>query len=146
MQGKFANGPVVGLSYSTAAGLNGTTDISGAFSYRESSSETVTFKVGSVSLGSAVGAAYITPLDLVAGAAVTDARVLNRVQLLQTLDNDKDIDNGIVIDQALAAKLNDSVKPDEIDGTKFEAALKSALAATPVNRALARESFESSLP
>ncbi|NDA69896.1 MAG: hypothetical protein EBX63_02880, partial [Betaproteobacteria bacterium] len=145
LQGKFANGPVAGLSYSTSAGINGTTDISGAFNYRDSSGETVSFKIGSVSLGSAKGAAFITPLDLVSGAAVTDARVLNRVQLLQTLDSDKDIDNGISIDQALAAKLNDSIKPDETDGTKFETALKSALGVTPVNRALARESFESGL-
>ncbi len=145
-QGRFIDGPVAGLSYSTLAGKGGTTDANGTFDYLYGTpADTVTFKVGAVALGTAAAAAVLTPLDLVAGATVSDARVLNRLQLLQSLDRDQDVDNGIVIDTGLAAKLNDTVKPDEIDAAKFEAALKTALGTTPVARGLARESFESSL-
>ena len=145
-QGRFVDAPVAGLAYSTSAGIKGTTDANGTFSYGGgSAADMVSFKAGALVLGSAAGAGVITPMDLVAGASVSDARVLNRLQLLQSLDSDKDVDNGIVIDTTLAAKLNDTVKPDETDGTKFEAALKTALGTTPVTRTLARESFESSL-
>ena len=146
VQGRFVDGPVAGLSYSTPAGFTGTTDANGTFSYWSGTpADVVSFKLGAVTLGSAAGASLLTPMDLVPGAAVTDARVLNRLQLLQSLDSDKDVDNGIVIDTALVAKLNDTVKLDETDGAKFEAALKAALGTAPVARGLARESFESSL-
>jgi hypothetical protein len=145
-QGRFVDGPVAGLAYSTTTGLSGTTDANGAFNYTDSTpADRVSFKVGALALGSAIAAAVVTPLDLVPGASVSDARVLNRLQLLQSLDSDKDGDNGIVIDTTLAAKLNETVKPDETDGAKFEAALTTALGTTPVARGLARESFESSL-
>ena len=145
-QGRFVDGPVAGLAYSTTTGLSGTTDANGAFNYTNSTpADMVSFKVGALALGSAIAAAVVTPLDLVPGASVSDARVLNRLQLLQSLDSDKDGDNGIVIDTTLAAKLNETVKPDETDGAKFEAALTTALGTTPVARGLARESFESSL-
>jgi para-nitrobenzyl esterase len=75
----------------------------------------VSFKLGSITLGSSAGASLLTPLDLVTGAAVTDARVLNRLQLLQTLDSDKDVDNGIVIDPNMLAKLNDTAYSGERD-------------------------------
>lgn len=146
VQGRFVDGPVAGLAYSTAAGINGTTDSNGTFSYGGGTpADKVSFKVGALALGTAAGASVITPMDLVVGATVSDARVLNRLQLLQSLDSDKDVDNGIVIDTTLAAKLNDTVKPDATDGTQFEAALKTALGTTPVVRGLARESFESSM-
>ena len=145
-QGRFVDGPVAGLAYSTTTGLSGTTDANGAFNYTDSTpADRVSFKVGALALGSAMAAAVVTPLELVPGASVSDARVLNRLQLLQSLDSDKDGDNGIVIDTTLAAKLNETVKPDETDGAKFEAALTTALGTTPVARGLARESFESSL-
>ncbi|MCF8169232.1 MAG: hypothetical protein K9J77_11535, partial [Rhodoferax sp.] len=144
-QGRFVDGPVAGLSYSTSAGKNGVTDANGAFSYVSgASADNVTFKVGALMLGAAAASDLLTPLDLVVGATVSDARVLNRLQLLQSLDSDKEVDNGIVIDTALAAKLNDTVRPVETDATKFEAALNTALGTTPVARGLARESFESS--
>ena len=146
VQGKFVDGPVAGLAYSTSTGINGATDVNGTFNYRGGTSvDMVSFKLGSITLGTSAGASLLTPLDLVTGAAVTDARVLNRLQLLQTLDSDKDVDDGIVVDPIMVTKLNDTIKPDETDGTKFEAALKTALGNTPVNRNLAQESFESSL-
>ena len=146
VQGRFIDGLVAGLGYSTSAGINGTTDANGTFSYGGGTpADKVSFKLGALALGTAAGAAVVTPLDLVAGAAVSDARVLNRLQLLQSLDSDQNVDNGIVIDTALAAKLNGTVKPEETDGTQFEAALKTALGTTPVARGLARESFESTL-
>ncbi len=137
---------MAGLTYSTSAGLSGTTDANGTFSYLGgSTTDMVSFKLGGLTLGSAAGASVLTPLDLVAGASIADVRVLNRLQLLQSLDSDKNVDNGIVIDTAMVAKLNDTIKLDETDGAKFEASLQTALGTTPVARGLARESFESSL-
>jgi hypothetical protein len=146
VQGKFVGGPVAGLTYNTSTGINGATDINGTFDYRGGTSgDAVSFKLGSITLGTIAGASLVTPLDLVTGAAVSDARVINRLQLLQSLDSDKDVDNGTVVDPIMVAKLNSTINPDETDGTKFEAALKTALGNTPVNRNLARESFESNL-
>jgi para-nitrobenzyl esterase len=99
--GTFVDAPVAGLNYSTPT-TSGTTDANGRFTYY--ANETVTFSVGGLTLGSAAGKATVTPLDIVAGAtSVTDQRVTNMLVLLQTLDQDGDLNNGIQITSAIAA-------------------------------------------
>jgi len=99
--GVFLDSPVSGLSYATL-NVSGTTDAAGRFTYYPY--ETVTFSVGGLTLGSAVGKATITPLDIVSGAAgASDQRVANRLVFLQTLDQDGDLNNGIQITSAIAA-------------------------------------------
>jgi len=93
--GVFIDSPVEGLSYVSTT-LNGTTDADGTFSYKNN--ETITFSIGDIILGSTSGAAVITPVDMVSGAtSETDPTVTNIARFLQTLDDDENPDNGIII-------------------------------------------------
>jgi para-nitrobenzyl esterase len=93
--GVFIDGPVAGIDYQTPT-LAGTTDTAGSFKYKDG--EKVTFSIGGVVLGSAVGKSVLTPLDIVDGAKDTsDQRVVNIGVFLQTLDQDGNPENGIVI-------------------------------------------------
>ena len=99
LTGVFLDSAVQGLTYETAT-QSGTTNTRGEFSYR--SGEEVTFSVGSFLLGTAVATDEMTPVDLVPGAqgATEQTRVqgvLNIARFLQTLDEDGNADNGIVI-------------------------------------------------
>ncbi len=98
--GVFIDSPVEGLSYASAT-LNGTTDADGTFSYE--TNETVTFSIGNITLGSTSGAAVITPVDMVNGAtSETDPVVTNIARFLQTLDDDGNPDNGIMISNTVS--------------------------------------------
>jgi para-nitrobenzyl esterase len=103
--GVFMDSPVAGLTYQTQAGshtITAQTTNDGIFYYKEN--ETITFSVGDLQLGSSIGKAVVTPLDLVEGAAsAADQRVTNRLVLLQTLDEDGDLNNGIKISNKIAA-------------------------------------------
>ena len=87
LTGQFVDGPVQGLTYSTAT-QTGTTDANGNFKYV--SGETVTFQIGDLIIGSAPGAAVISPVGLVENGTTSDAAVLNICRLLQSLDIDTD--------------------------------------------------------
>ena len=98
LTGVFA-GPVSGLKYETPT-AQGITNERGEFTYRDG--ETVSFKVGRWVLGAAVGAPRITLADLanrVAGQIdkLHDASVTNAARLLQSLDEDGDLENGLTI-------------------------------------------------
>lgn len=103
-QGVFVDSPVTGLSFATAS-QQGNTDARGTFNYRPG--ESVSFAVGGISLGSAAGQEVITPVQLVAGADLADTAVVNIARLLQSLDADGNLVNGIQvteqIDQAMTA-------------------------------------------
>ena len=93
--GVFLDGPVGGIAYKTPSQA-GITKADGVFLYKEG--ETVTFSIGALALGSAVGKKVITPLDIVPGAKdAADQRVVNICVVLQTLDVDGNPDNGIMI-------------------------------------------------
>jgi len=99
--GIFLDGPVSGLSYKTPT-MEGVTGADGVFRYK--AGETVTFSIGSLVLGSTIGKAVVTPLDIVPNAKDTkDQRVVNICVLLQTLDQDGDAANGIVISEKAAS-------------------------------------------
>ena len=98
--GVFTDSPVAGLHYQTAT-QSGVTAADGSFLYQ--SGEVVTFSLGSLELGRATGAEQLTPMDLVEGATtVADNRVTNMLVLLQSLDADRSLNNGIQISPAIA--------------------------------------------
>tara|TARA_Y100000780_G_scaffold169892_1_gene155061 strand:+ start:1460 stop:3442 length:1983 start_codon:yes stop_codon:yes gene_type:complete len=97
--GVFTDSPVAGLGYKTAS-QDGTTGSDGTFQYRDG--ETVTFTLGDLELGSANGAEQLSPLDLVEGATTADNSVVNMLILLQSLDADRNLNNGIQISTAIA--------------------------------------------
>jgi hypothetical protein len=102
--GKFIDSAVSGLDYYIDGAKAGTTNAAGEFVYPEG--KAVTFKVGSVTIGTASGdLTTVTPgsfgLDL--------AKVSNILVLLQSLDSDANPSNGIVIDPVLVSKLTTNI-------------------------------------
>jgi len=102
--GVFVDAPVQGLAYTSGA-ISGTTDALGTFQYEPGQS--VTFALGNVTVGTiAIGKSRVYPIDLVPGATdETHATVSNIVRLLQTLDDDGDPSNGILITPAVRNSL-----------------------------------------
>jgi para-nitrobenzyl esterase len=100
LTGTFVDSPVAGLDYVGTATAAGTTTANGQFNYR--AGERITFSIGNLALGAADGATVVTPLSATSGAAAaTDQRVNNKLILLQTLDADGDLNNGIQITPAI---------------------------------------------
>lgn len=100
-KGVFMDGPVGGINYATPT-LKGVTPADGVFEYQ--AGETVTFSIGSLMLGSVKGKPVVTPLDIVPDAKGTsDQRVVNICVVLQTLDQDGNAANGILINQQAAS-------------------------------------------
>jgi hypothetical protein len=103
--GQFTDSPVKGLQYRTAS-QSGETSANGEFRYLPG--ETVTFFVGDITLGAAIGAAKVTPFDIAGIAAPTTIpnsgqstvafdQAINLAIFLQTLDADGNPANGIEI-------------------------------------------------
>ena len=94
----FLDSAVSSVDYVTAS-QSGTTNDLGQYSYVES--ETVTFSIGGITLGSTLAGAVVTPVTLVDGATdSTHPQVVNIVRLLMSLDDDGNPDNGIRINDA----------------------------------------------
>jgi predicted acyl esterase len=96
--GVFA-GPVSGLKYQTPT-LAGFTNVRGEFRYR--SGEAVTFLVGHLVLGTSKGAPRMNLAQLVNRIAgnidkLHDPSATNLARLLQTLDQEGEVENGVTI-------------------------------------------------
>ncbi|MBN1663599.1 MAG: carboxylesterase family protein [Deltaproteobacteria bacterium] len=102
--GIFMTSPVAGLTYRTTFQKQAVTlETTKAGGFYCDADETITFSIGSLVLGSAAGKSVVTPLDLVPGAAGTgDRRVANMLALIQTLDEDGNLNNGIQISRAIS--------------------------------------------
>lgn len=99
LEGRFVDGPVEGVEYRTDT-ISGVTGPDGTFQYRPG--EMVEFTIGGTSLGRTMGAALVTPISLVSGANNDlDDTVGNIAQLLQSLDDDGDPENGIQISASM---------------------------------------------
>lgn len=110
MTGQFIDGPVRGLNYECSSGRFGVTNSQGQFACNKN--DTVSFKVGKVTLGTAYAEAIITPYSLYP----EDTEVaVNIAQLLQTLDDDGDL-SSFVIDEEKAALLDESL---DVTSTSF---------------------------
>jgi hypothetical protein len=100
--GHFYDSEVQGLSYASGD-VTGTTEADGKFRF-EADSDAITFNIGDISLGSATPSAVMTPITMVVGAStVTNETVTNIARLLQTIDDDGNPSNGIVITSAVRA-------------------------------------------
>lgn len=130
-EGIFVDSPVSGLTY-IIKDQQKRTDEEGRFSYRKD--QTLTFLVGGLELGSATGADVISPVDLVPDSDRGDPAVLNISRLLQSLDSDGNLRNGIQIteqlDQAVSDYLADNAVTDIdfADTDAFEAFMTDLLA------------------
>jgi para-nitrobenzyl esterase len=124
LTGTFVDSPVAGLDVQGSGGAR-TTNAAGQFAY--TAGETLTFSIGNLALGSATGASVLTPLSVTNGAtAATDQRVNNKLILLQTLDADGDLNNGIQITDAIRTLV--SAQAGSINFDQTTAAFRTSLA------------------
>ena len=112
LHGVFLDSPVSGLSFTTGT-VSGVTDAEGGFVYREG--ETVVFSIGNLALPAVAGAGLVTPLDVAASDDITDPMVINIARLLQSLDEDNDPENGILIPGQVAEVFTDTAVFDPTD-------------------------------
>lgn len=129
-KGVFLDGPVGGLTYKTPT-LEGVTKADGIFRYKPG--EAVTFSVGGLVLGSTEGKKIVTPLNLFADAKdASDQRVVNVCVFLQSLDQDGNPENGILITEqvaAVVAKLGgQTVFNKPVRAFSFDAGFRSVMA------------------
>lgn len=102
--GVLTDGPVGGVSFQTSSGVTGVTNAAGQ--YRFNAGDTVTFSLGTLTLGTVPANGVITPIDLANGSA---NRLTNLLILLQSLDIDGDPANNISIPSAAAAAVTASI-------------------------------------
>ena len=116
--GLFVDAATGGVGY-TCGSSTGVTDQKGTFQYDAGS--TCTFKIGGVALGSAAGAAVITPVTLVPGATnETNPVVINITRFLLSLDSGGNTNSMITIAPSVASALASSTL-DFTNATAFDA-------------------------
>ncbi|MBI5256580.1 MAG: carboxylesterase family protein [Burkholderiales bacterium] len=134
LTGSFADSPVTGLDVAGQATKPHKTDANGQFTYL--ASEVLSFSIGNLVLGSATGASTLTTLGITSGAtAASDRRVTNKLVLLQTLDADGDLNNGIQITDAIRGLVSSNAASINFDQTTAAFATSLAPLMTALNAA-----------
>lgn len=134
INGVFLDAPIEGLSYSATSGQSGVTNSSGEYECQENS--TVTFSIGSSTIGTAECKGVVTPIDLVFGT-VDDTKkadilaetnlspeeqtkigtLKNMLRTLQSLSESSS--DGLKIDSSVATEFSAIVGPS-VDFSKTE--------------------------
>ena len=124
LTGTFIDSAVSGLDYQGTDTAASTTDDLGQFQYRQG--ETISFSIGELPLGSANGAEVLTPLSITEGAAsAADQRVTNKLILLQSLDADGNLNNGIQLTDAIRDEV--SLQAAQIDFDQSPSTFRTSL-------------------
>ncbi len=90
--GQFVDSPVSGMHYMTES-MSGTTGRNGEFYFKEG--EIVTFSIGDIHLPPVRAVSVVTPLTVFGSDTIENRSVINLSRLLQTLDTDNNLNNGI---------------------------------------------------
>jgi hypothetical protein len=96
--GYFVDAAVAGADYNTSSGIKGTTDEFGRFKFKKG--DEVEFRIGKIVLGKAKpeieedGVGLVTPKELAEGNETVQTLIL---RVLQSLDDDNNVTNGIEI-------------------------------------------------
>lgn len=117
LTGLFLDSAVQNLSYNTDT-LSGITNEKGEYQYVEG--ESVTFYIGNLAIGPVLAQPVITPLTLAGTTDLSNQTAINIARLLQSLDSNGDLNDGIQISDA--AK---SFAPASIDFTVDTATFES---------------------
>lgn len=113
--GIFTDSRVINIGYRTET-QSGVTNSQGEYFYLPG--ETVTFFIGDLDLPSTKAIGVVTPLSLVNTQDTSNSTVVNILRLLQTLDKDGNLDNGIEITDI--AKSNATLIDFTLDVASFE--------------------------
>ena len=147
--GVFHDSFVEGLRYEHRLG-EGITNAQGEYTYLPY--ETISFSLGGISLGNATGSPVITPLDLATWFPYSGnaPKLTNILRLLQTLDNDGDPANGILIPQDTLKSLESQTLDLSLATADFESAFATLSGAvlgdvSLVDVAIARKHFQQTL-
>ena len=128
LTGQLFDSPVAGVDWQTSSGLSGVTNLDGEFEYQQY--DTVTFSIGGITLGSAPGARYITPVELTASGNAGDQAVINQLVFLQSIDEDGDPDvGGIRISEETSAAAVDETLNFNLSSAQFATAVADVVAA-----------------
>lgn len=139
LTGQIIDSPVCGLDYYTET-LSGITAENGEYQYR--AGETVVFGLGDLEFPAVTAAQIITPLELAGVEDITNTGVINMARLLQTLDNDCDPSNGIVISgQVLLATAGMSI---DFESETFDEDVQSLIATESSNYSTCSELVDAS--
>lgn len=110
--GVFVDSPVSNIAYRTET-QDGFTNTNGEYFYLDG--EHVTFSIGGINLPTVMARGIITPLDLAGVDDISDVTVQNIIILLQSIDRDRQPENGIQIDDLAhenATQVNISIVSD----------------------------------
>ncbi|MCP4881343.1 MAG: hypothetical protein GY905_12415, partial [Gammaproteobacteria bacterium] len=105
------DGVVEGVEYLTTSGMSGLTNQEGLFNYQDG--DDITFKVGGVVLGTATaedvtsGRTFLQDIADVERSNLADDYLQNMAVFLQSLDQNHDASDGIVISEAVRDALGD---------------------------------------
>ncbi len=115
--GYFVDSPVANLAYHTSSNVDGITDQYGRFQFKYG--EKVEYRIGNLVIGSATpdDDGLVTPSHLY--AQNEDHRVL-LLRVLQSLDTDHDLSNGITIPDNLFDEINQTNLSDLNESTLLE--------------------------
>jgi VCBS repeat-containing protein len=111
MVGKLIDGGVEGIEYTTTSGLHGYTEEGGSFSFLKG--DDVTFNIGGVTLGTATfddiasGQTFLQDIADVDRTDLNDEYLENMATLLQSIDENSDAYDGIVVTDEIREALVD---------------------------------------
>lgn len=105
--GILVDSPVSGISYAAGSGKSGITDEQGKFNFNHG--DKIEFKLGNLTLGNIQGSQILTPIEL---AGDNPNKLQNLLVLLQSLDSDANLSNGISISSDTAAAVKNSINLD----------------------------------
>ncbi len=126
--GILVDSPVSGVSYVASSGKSGLTDDKGIFNFNHG--DKIEFKLGGLTLGNIPGSQIVTPIELASGS---DNKLQNLLVLLQSLDSDSDLSNGIAISSETAAAVKSSINLENDPETFADSAnLKSIMEASGI--------------
>ena len=115
--GILVDSPVSGVAFAATSGKSGTTDGKGSFNFNHG--DKIEFKLGSLTLGNIPGSQIVTPIELAGDNA---NKLQNLLVLLQSLDSDSDLSNGISISHETAAAVKGSINLDSSPETFADSA------------------------
>lgn len=124
--GVLLDAAVSGVDYSSAS-YSGSTSAKGEFDCK--AGESLTFKLGDITLGTAACGTVLTPMDLAGVGSASDDKVINRLLFLQSLDEDANPANGIQIAAAVKAALAGKALDFGKSAADFGGALQAVLPA-----------------
>jgi len=140
LEGTFLDSRVEGIEYkaslNSTISLAGVTDAKGKFKYPKGA--TIIFSIGDIVIGKTLAKPVITPVDLVEGAADENHPVvINIIRFLQTLDDDGNPENGIMIiepvrTRAVSLSINFDVSISEFEQDAAVLQMNDMITAEPI--------------